>query len=105
MRKHLTADGDLPRDGQYVLAHVNYDNWGDDDDPVGHRYYKVVKFVRGISIAERAALPDNTDRRKTTVTGADEAGNNRRPYCWEEFGPGSFFGQDVDCWYDLSELY
>jgi hypothetical protein len=31
----------------------------------------------------------------------DEDGNNEKPYCFREFGPGSFFGQEVDAWCEL----
>lgn len=87
-----------PRDGQYVLVKLDKDNWDDrGNDDV---YFKVVKFVRGMSIAERAALPD-TDWRKTSWGSADEEGNNLRPYCWDTFGPSCYFGQEVTHYWDL----
>jgi hypothetical protein len=90
-----------PNNNQYVLVHLIKDNWGDDDDPDGNRYFKVVKFIRGISTEERDKLLDS-DQRKVTYRSGDEGGNNKVPYTWNEFGPGSYFGQEVDYWMELS---
>tara|TARA_R110000851_G_scaffold26163_3_gene74447 strand:+ start:291 stop:545 length:255 start_codon:yes stop_codon:yes gene_type:complete len=76
------------------------DNWGDDDDPFGDRYWVVVKFIKGMSEKDRALLPDDNER-KVTYRKGDIHGNNRRPYEWQAFGPSSFFGQEVDLWCEL----
>jgi len=86
----------LPEDNTYVVARYTGGNWSDSDDQNGVNW-KVVKFVRGLSKSERDALPDS-DQRKRVYSGADEGGNNFLPYQWKEFGPGSFFGQEVDYW-------
>ena len=41
------------------------------------------------------------DPRKRTFSGPDEEGNNRRPYHWDTFGPGSFFGQEITRWMEI----
>lgn len=94
---------DLPSNNQYVLIHLTIDNWGDMDDPNGDRYWRVAKFKRGLSDEERSLLPDD-DRRKITYRGEDQWANNLVPYCWDEFGPDSHFGQDVDLWHELPAL-
>ena len=99
MTNHNTEDF-LPEPNQYVLAHLNKDNWGDSDDPDGNRYWVVVKFIKGISELERSMLPDSAKRKNSYHTG-DVHGNNEKPYEWQEFGPSKYFGQDVDFWCEL----
>lgn len=85
----------LPDDLQYVLVHLNINNWRDGDDPKEKRYWRVAKFIRGQTVEEV---------KKSRVAGKpDEDGNNLRPYCWDEFGPHTHFGQDVDKWCHLPE--
>ncbi len=93
----------LPEDRQYVLIHLTKGNWGDDDDPKGNRYWKVAKFKKGISESDRDKLPIDHPK-KLTWSGEDEGFNNRMPYNWQPFGPGSYFGQEVDFWCELPEL-
>jgi len=95
--KLFSPDDELPEPNTYVLVHLNITNWGDADDPKGNRYWRVAKFLKGITGEERELLDDN-DRRKRTWKAADEGHNNRRGYCWDEFGPHLHFGQDVDKW-------
>ena len=90
----------LPNNGQYVLAHLTLDNWRDDDDPEGNRYWKVVKLVCGMSMTERDALPSDSSR-KLLFTRGDQFGNNQVPYRWTTFGSSEYFGQDVDWWCEL----
>lgn len=90
----------LPNNNQYVLAHLNIDNWRDRDDTENNRYWVVVKFVRGISKAERAILSDDNPRKNLYQSG-DEWDNNKMPYYWTPFGAGSFWGQEVDYWCEL----
>jgi len=60
----------------------------------------VVNFVRGISAEEHNALPEN-DLCREIYKSSDQHGNNKNPYCWAEFGPGSFFGQEAALWCEL----
>lgn len=92
----ISVEDWLPVDGTWVLAHYNGDNWKG-------QYWIVAVFVRGLSIADREALPDD-HARKHTIHAEDEHGNNRRPYCWRGSGPGVQFGQDVDYWMALPEI-
>jgi len=89
----------LPRSGQWVCARYTGGNWGVSEDLL---YWVVAKFVTGISIAEREALPDGD--RKRTYKGGDEAWNNTRPYEWDTHGALSIFGQEVDYWFELPVL-
>jgi len=98
--KKISVKDRLPRDKQYVLVHLTLNNWGDSDDPEGDRYYTVVKFVKGLSEEDRKKLPHD-DPNKYLFKGADVFGNNQVPYYWREFGPGSYFGQEVDFWFEL----
>ena len=82
---HLSEDR-LPQEGRYVLGHYCGGNWIYRDDPDGVNYV-VVRLFRG-------RVPGPGD----TIRGQDQHGNNLRPYRWEPFGAGSFFGQDIDRW-------
>lgn len=88
--------GELPEPGRYVLVHVVNRNWGS-PDPEGVMWC-VARLEKGLTKAERDALPDD-DKRKTTFYGADEWNNNKRGYAWE--GHVSLNGQDVDYWTEL----
>lgn len=99
----INVKNQLPENNQYVLAHLTLDNWGDSDDPEGNRYFKVVKFIRGLSEKEREALPEDSQRKRTYSSG-DVFANNLVPYVWDSFGPSSYFGQDVDYWFELPKI-
>ena len=104
----------LPEDGEYVLAHLTKNNWWDSNDPFDKRYWKVVKFKKGISkedrkkmergIIEDPKIPSYISEhliyttRSSIYKSCDEEGNNLVPYNWEEFGPSAYFGQEVDTW-------
>lgn len=98
----ISVKDKLPENKTYVLAHYNRRNWHDSDD-INGCLWKVVKFIRGLSIEDRQNLSIDNPRRNR-YKGSDEFGNNEKPYCWYEFGPGSFFGQDVDYWSPLPEI-
>jgi hypothetical protein len=91
----------LPDDGQYVLARLCRHQICDEDAKAG-AVWVVVQFRRGLSLLERGNLPLD-DERKTSYRGCDQHGNDQRPYNWTPFGPGSYFGQEVDCWKELPE--
>lgn len=113
----------LPEEGFWVLAHIVRDNWKDANDPDGV-YYKVVSLQKGISLEDRKKMKDGQlpdpveigitfwddkqqvhhDRRSSVYTNADEGGNNLRPYRWQEFGPGQYWGQEVDYWRPIPRL-
>ena len=116
----------LPDDGEYVLIYLLKTNWGDDDDKHGKRYWKVAKFVKGITEEDRTKmrngeLPDSVEtgwtrptppgdwishenKRSSTYKQGDVHGNNSVPYAWDAFGPGSYFGQEVNIWARLPDL-
>tara|TARA_R110000851_G_scaffold9548_1_gene35496 strand:+ start:184 stop:489 length:306 start_codon:yes stop_codon:yes gene_type:complete len=96
----ISVNDYLPKNNQYVLIHLTYTNWLDDNDLDGCRYWTVAKLVKGISQNDRDLLSDD-DNRKGTILCGDEDGNNKRSYVWEEFGPSCHFGQDVDFWCEL----
>ncbi|NOY72190.1 MAG: hypothetical protein GXP14_07400 [Gammaproteobacteria bacterium] len=125
MSFYLTSE-DLPEDGEYVLIHLLKNNWGDSDDPLGKRYWKVAKFREGISEEDRLKMkngelidPDTVEwtcptppgkwvssesKRSTIYKCGDVHGNNLVPYVWDEIGPGAYFGQEVDIWARLPDL-
>lgn len=92
----------LPENNTYVLIHLKKTKWHDKDDDEGAIYWTVAKFVRGISKEERKIMTD--EYRKSIYSSCDEDGNNKKPYCWLEFGPGEYFGQDVDYWAYLPDI-
>ena len=110
----------LPEDKQYVLIHLTKTNWVDNDDPNGNRYWKVAKFTKGLTEDDREEMkngniPDVPEviwcasegthdvMRSDIYKGSDVQGNNHTPFNWEEFGPSSYFGQEVDFWCELPE--
>lgn len=99
--KPISVEDHLPKENTYVLARYAGGFWHDSDDQEGCEWV-VAKFICGITKAERAAMPDC--ERKRTYESADEDGNNRRPYRWDCFGPGSLFGQEVDYWCPLPRI-
>ena len=100
MHIHCTQDR-LPKHKQYVLVHLVDRPWGDNDDPQGNRFWRVVKFYKGISKHDRETM---SGPRARFYHSEDEWGNNQKSYCWKEFGPGTFFGQEIDCWCELPIL-
>ena len=109
----ISVNDKLPQDGQYVLVHMSLTNWGDDEEV----YYKVVKFRKGISLETRSQMKcgqiddpvypfygGNSSQRSKVWCSEDEGGNNQRPYCWKEHGPGNYFGQDVDYWMPITPV-
>ena len=77
----------LPEDKTYVLIHITWDNCFDSDDQRGVNI-KVAKFVRKTPFQLINYLQVSGDM----------------PYSWQEFGPSSFRGKDVDYWMPISEL-
>jgi len=94
-----SPDDVLPPKGKYVLIRLDDPPYDDKHDPEGVKW-AIAVCKRGISKAEREALPNNS-KRKLNFKGADEDRNNQRPYRWEEFGPSTWFGQDVLYWMPL----
>ncbi len=92
----------LPEGGKYVLCRHTRGTWRDSQDQENVNCV-VLKFVRGISIAEREKMAWDSSDRKRIYKSEDEHGNNQRPYNWQEFGPDSFFGQDISHWMPLPE--
>jgi hypothetical protein len=88
------VDNVLPRDGQAVLVRRAGDNWSmnhtlENGDSRKIWRWVAVKFIRGKTPEEVAKME------RPSYGSADEFGNNLKPYCWVEFGPGDLFGQDV----------
>lgn len=93
--KWISVKDKLPESGQYVLV------WA------GNVHQKpmcrVAMFKKGISKGERERLKKSGDKRAIEFHQADEDGNNKKPFCWLEFGPMKWFGQDVSHWMPLPE--
>jgi len=111
----ININDQLPPEGRYVLIHLLKDNWiCSDKDGV---YYKVARLESGLSKADRAKMESGEipnpevvfvsgrhSRRSRVYGSADEHENNKRPYWFSEFGPGSYFGQEVDFWMEIPRL-
>lgn len=93
---------DLPPANKYYFVKLNINNWHDSDDQENVTT-KVAKLCRGLSIEERSKLP-STHPNKYKIRSCDEDGNNLVPYNWEQFGPGSYFGQDVSHYAYIPEI-
>ena len=83
----IPCDVALPQNGQKVIVYAPKSQM---------KTFNIVEFERGISSAERSALPKDS-KRAITFSGADEHNNNKKPYRWNAH-PGSYFGQDVTHW-------
>ena len=83
----------LPQEGKYVLGRSNHGYWIPKEVKCA-----VVRLVKGISMEERKRTGNKT------IRVGDQEGNNLVPYCWEEYGPGSFFGQDITHWCPIPEF-
>ena len=103
---------ELPKNNAYVLARYLRENGCSLNHQTEHMW-AVVRCVKGISLEEREKMSDDVteidyggnrvSRNKRYKVG-DEYGNNQTPYCWEQYGPGTLFGQDVDYWCELPQI-
>lgn len=91
----------LPEEGQQCICLRNQTNWLDGNG--GAIHHVLAFFRKGLSQEDRDKLPD-TDERKRTYCSEDEWNNNLVPYRWEQFGPGSQFGQDISYWAPAPEM-
>ncbi|MBE7063962.1 MAG: hypothetical protein E7390_09300 [Ruminococcaceae bacterium] len=101
------SKGEMPPEGKYIAIYVERGGWCDSDDQNGV-YWKVAKTRYGITMEERLRLEKSdsfADRiRAGQYRPEDEGMNNKKPYCFDEFGPDKFFGQDVDVWFELPDI-
>lgn len=95
--------GEMPPANKYILIYLPGKPWGDRDDEQG-KLWRVAKCVYGISQAKRMELSNLGLRRAKIIEECDEFGNNLKPYCFKEFGPGRHFGQEVDIWCELPKV-
>lgn len=77
----IRTEDALPPFGKYVLARHSRGTWRDSDDQENVNCV-VLKRVK-----------------------CEVGGNNLVPYKWKEFGPDSFFGQDISHWCPIPELF
>jgi len=96
----VSVEDALPENGQAVIVRYARDNWHSEHIVAGgetrkHWRWQAAMFVRGRTAAEAKAV--------NRYRSEDEHGNNLRPYCWREFGPGTLFGQDVTHWAAISD--
>lgn len=94
MKWHLT-EKELPEENRLVIVYVPNRPWKWEGK--GDIHYKIAWLERGISLQEREKMSTN-NKRKYVFDSRDEYGNNLVPYCWKEFGPDEFFGQEVKAW-------
>lgn len=90
----------LPEHRQAVLIRYAPDNWLRPHTVAGGSKHDIWRwqaaiFLKGKTAEEVAASGWGSH--------ADQQGNNKLPYTWEEFGPGSIFGQDVTHWAAISD--
>lgn len=106
MELKFISKGEMPPANKYILAYVSA-NWCDPSDQ-NNVFWCVVKCVYGISLKQREIYSNSDNyferKRSKIIRFGDEWGNNKKPYEFDEFGPGSFFGQDIDIWCELPKL-
>lgn len=85
----ISCEERLPQDGQHVLAYrPDSNHFVDLGTPVN---ICLVFFKRGRIYKEGDCK----------VSHGDQWGNNLRPYCWDEHGAMSYFGQEMSHWMPL----
>lgn len=108
MNNWISTKNKLPKNNTYVLIHLTKDNWIDKNCRTSHEkfclYCDVAQFSRGITQKQREELKKNNNPRAIMYSPGDEWGNNLVPYFFDPFGPGSYFGQEVDYWMDIPKL-
>lgn len=91
----VSVDDALPEDGQAVLVCRSANNWHMSHTLANGEKRKLWRWTACIFRKGRT-------REEAELAGVyraqDQAFNNAKPYCWEEFGPGCLFGQDVSYW-------
>lgn len=85
----ISCKDKLPKESKYVLGYCPED-----------KMWNVICLSKGISKKQRAKLKDDNPRKKSYES-SDEHGNNHVAYHWKEFGPKSYFGQDITHWMEL----
>ena len=84
----INIEDELPNDKEVVLIKTNEQN------VFGHNgelmQLHIATFVKGKTKEEL--------ENSKTFCGADEWGNNLRPYRWDGDGPCDWFGQEVEYW-------
>lgn len=103
MKIKKISRGEMPPANKYVLIRLKAAPWIDHSDQ-SNVLWKVAKCIYGISIEERQELKKKGFHRANIYKTGDEWGNNAKPYEFKEFGPGTYFGQDVDVWCELPSL-
>lgn len=113
MSNWISTKDSLPEPGKYVLAKHSRGTWNDSDDKENVNAV-VVKLVMGLTMEERQSpLNGRSDRlsewsydyqRKKVYKSEDENGNNLVGYNWQQFGPDSFFGQDISHWMSIPSM-
>lgn len=91
----ISVEEELPEEGKWVIAKHSRGTWFDNSDQENVNVV-IVKLRWGISEEQRERMPEC--ERKRIYTSSDVFGNNTKPYAWETFGPGSFFGQEITHW-------
>ena len=94
MRGWIKIEDALPKHGQAVLVRRNQDNWHL-DHLLGDQKATIWRWVACYFVEGRSR--EDVDK-AGYYRSEDQFGNNLKPYCWEEFGPGKLFGQDVSHW-------
>ena len=98
--KWISVEDGLPEHNQAVLVRRCEDNWHTAHtlaDGSEHKIWRwqAAQFRRGNTKVEAERLGVHRAQ--------DEGYNNHRPYCWDEFGPGCLFGQDVSHWVAITD--
>ncbi len=86
----ISTDDALPNDGAWVLIYAPGRPW-DAPGSGGRHLLRVVQFERGRVVEDDEDPP-------LPIGSCDQDGNNLRPYCWTEFGPTNFDGQEATHW-------
>lgn len=98
----VSVEDALPENGQAVLVRYAKDNWLKRHKLANGATceiwrWQAAQFVVGLTEIEAEA--------RGYFKAEDQFGNNERPYHWDEFGPGTLFGQDVTHWAAISDPY
>lgn len=108
----ISVEDELPEEGKIVIGLYCVGNWIDEDNPetVNHVH---VALKRGISLEERAALPDDVGEeykghfypRNKSWSGADQHDEKDKPYQWVGYNiPMNFKPNQISHWCPIPQI-
>jgi len=98
----ISVDDALPKDRQAVLFRYSRDNHHLKGTLANGERFERWHWAAGwISYGK---TKEEVAKGGGSFCGDDQMGNNKRPYSWQTFGPGSYWGQEVTHWAAITDV-